>query len=577
MFSKLFEKVKPWWPLLLTIFFGLVIGRTLFSKSLAVTHDLEIHAARTANYYLALRQGQIPPRWAPNLNYGFGYPVFNFSYHYPYLISAMLFGLTSNIELSLNLFMVFSIILGGLGIYLLSFLKIKKHSQSFIIALSYMTAPYILLNTFVRGALGEIGFWSLLPWVMVFLMLKKNTQKWWYLSLFPIILVCFFLSHQVLVMISLPILLGWILIEEKSLKNKDQKIDGKESVILFLLVAFSILMVMWSWLPMVMEKGLIKTSLPNFMEHSYAEQFPQFSRLFWSKWEYSGLVDRSENGRFTQMIGWVYLVVALIAFIKLLSQKPKAKSYKSLILIYWLVVFVGSVFLMTSASKIVWQIISPLQMLQHPWRLTGFTIISGIMLWLELLSMKKIHFNLVRFINLFTLVSSIWVIIFWARPVATFSKPVEQWLEYHLTGDSYGELQPLWFDSGKNLKDFERLYFVDTLGNMSILNPINLIWQGSNISYDIDPQSDGWVVQKTMYYPGWQVMINDQLVNIDYQTASWSGRVVFPVQKGADQVTVSFSDQKTRRLMADVISLVGLIGWLSLLSYRLWIQMRSRK
>jgi len=183
------------------------------------------------------------------------------------------------------------------------------------------------------------------------------------------------------------------------------------------------------------------------------------------------------------------------------------------------------------------------------------------MIWLEwLISNKKII--LVKLINGLALVSSIWAIWFWAKPVATFHKPVEQWLEYHLTGDSYSELTPVAFDRGENLAFPEKLYFLDGGDNLSKLEPINLIWTGNLISYNFETTQSGRVIQKTANFPGWKVEVNGQPINIDDNVASWSWRVTYWVGGGSNQVKVFFDDEKTSRELANRLSVLGVGLWL---------------
>ncbi|MCL4208195.1 hypothetical protein KJZ63_01000 [Patescibacteria group bacterium] len=556
---KFFAK-SFWLYALLVVFVSLIVSRSLFNNNLATTHDLEIHAARTANYYLALKQGQLPPRWAPNLNYGFGYPVYNFSYHYPYFVSALLFGITDSVELSLNLFMAGSVLIGGLGVYLLAWLKLGekykgRSGQAFIISLAYLTAPYILLNVFVRGALGEIGFWSLLPVVMIFFLLRQHTHQWWYLLAFPILLVAWFLSHQVLVLLSLPVLILWQVVEVGGVK-KFLRSDWRTWLGLIFL---SLLMVLFSWLPMVTEKKFVALGYDNYQPHSYAEQFPPNGWLLYSPWEYSGLVDRSENGRFTRMIGFEYWLVAVGGV--WLIGKGYGKSKNKAKYFFWLGAFWTTLFLMLPISLGIWKICPPLQYIQHPWRLIGWCVVAGTMIWLEWLINNK-NSAIVKLINGLVLLSSIWAIWFWAKPVATFHKPVEQWLEYHLTGDSYSELTPVAFDRGENLAFPEKLYFLDGNDNLSKLEPINLLWTGNLISYNFETTQSGRVIQKTANFPGWKVEVNGQPINVDDNVASWSGRVTYWVSGGANQVKVFFDDKKTSRELANRLSILGLGLWL---------------
>ena len=66
--------------LVVLVFACVCFLRQLWLPGFPYTHDGENHLARIANYAVALRQGQFPPRWAPSFWAGYGYPVFNFNY-----------------------------------------------------------------------------------------------------------------------------------------------------------------------------------------------------------------------------------------------------------------------------------------------------------------------------------------------------------------------------------------------------------------------------------------------------------------------------------------------------------------
>ena len=157
--------MKSKWPYLLLIFISLILLRNLFVSGFPDTHDGHNHVARLANLWLTLRAGQFPPRFAPNLDHGFGYPVFNFNYYLPLLLAVIfkLFKVVSNFEASLKAAFISFYIIGGWGIYTwLS--KYLKKPLAILAAIVYLTTPCQLVNIFVRGNIGEVAALGILPW-----------------------------------------------------------------------------------------------------------------------------------------------------------------------------------------------------------------------------------------------------------------------------------------------------------------------------------------------------------------------------------------------------------------------------
>src|SRR5512143_3061861 len=61
----------------------------LLHPGLPVTHDGPDHVARIANFYQSLSEGNIVPRWAANLNWGYGHPILMFLYPIPSYVASV--------------------------------------------------------------------------------------------------------------------------------------------------------------------------------------------------------------------------------------------------------------------------------------------------------------------------------------------------------------------------------------------------------------------------------------------------------------------------------------------------------
>ena len=68
---------SPWFWLILVSILPLV---PMVHEGIPLTHDGRIHIARIANFYASLTEGNVVPRWASNLNWGYGSPIVEFVY-----------------------------------------------------------------------------------------------------------------------------------------------------------------------------------------------------------------------------------------------------------------------------------------------------------------------------------------------------------------------------------------------------------------------------------------------------------------------------------------------------------------
>jgi len=61
----------------------------LFRPGLFIAHDSQDHVARIANFYQNLSEGILIPRWAANLNWGYGHPILMFLYPLPSYVASL--------------------------------------------------------------------------------------------------------------------------------------------------------------------------------------------------------------------------------------------------------------------------------------------------------------------------------------------------------------------------------------------------------------------------------------------------------------------------------------------------------
>ena len=107
--------------LLILIIISFVFTLDLFHPGLPVTHDGKDHLFRIANFYQNLKEGNIVPRWAGNLNWGYGHPILEFLYPLPsYLASLFHFAGFSFIDSAKIVF--------GLGMFFSGLLRKSLHN-----------------------------------------------------------------------------------------------------------------------------------------------------------------------------------------------------------------------------------------------------------------------------------------------------------------------------------------------------------------------------------------------------------------------------------------------------------------
>ena len=113
MFMKFLKNNK--WLIGIILLSILPMAQMFTTTALPHTSDGAMHLARTASYYKEVMRGQFPVRWAGDLNYGFGTPIFNFFHPLPYMITTVMVALGASLTGALKLSFLLSFLGSGIG------------------------------------------------------------------------------------------------------------------------------------------------------------------------------------------------------------------------------------------------------------------------------------------------------------------------------------------------------------------------------------------------------------------------------------------------------------------------------
>ena len=170
-----------WLVVIFIILTSLITLRDLFKPGFYTSHDGIHQIVRFYYFDQSLREGQIPPRFAGGLLNGFGYPLFIFSYHLPWLIAEPLHLAGLSIFDSIKMTFLLGFIFSGIAMYFFQ-KAIFGTLAAFVGTTLYLFAPYRFSNIFVRAAIGDATSFIFPP--IIFLALYKikhsltDKRKW---------------------------------------------------------------------------------------------------------------------------------------------------------------------------------------------------------------------------------------------------------------------------------------------------------------------------------------------------------------------------------------------------------------
>ncbi len=149
----------------LVCLFGLIAVTPLWRGSLPQTADGIIHLYRLVELDNLFRHGVLFSRWAPDLVYGLGLPLFNFYAPLSYYLAEVFHLLGLSLVNALKAVFCLAILGSGATMYLYV-RDLFGETAAIVAAVAYMYAPYQLYDSFFRGILPEALVLAFFPMVM---------------------------------------------------------------------------------------------------------------------------------------------------------------------------------------------------------------------------------------------------------------------------------------------------------------------------------------------------------------------------------------------------------------------------
>lgn len=140
-----------------------LLSAPLFVSGFIEAHDLPVHISRVVATVEGFKDGQLLPKIGPDLMNGFGY-AWNIFYAplSAYIPAFLSFFLPSYIG-AVKLFIFLTLFLSGIFMHKFVFNISKSTRVSLISSILYVSAPYRLVDIYIRGAMGEVLTFVFLP------------------------------------------------------------------------------------------------------------------------------------------------------------------------------------------------------------------------------------------------------------------------------------------------------------------------------------------------------------------------------------------------------------------------------
>ncbi len=496
------------------------------SSDLPHTHDGFVHLVRIGAYFKALSDGQILPRWAGDLNFGYGMPLFNFIYQLPYLIASAFVALGASLVVSFKLTVITSYLIGAVGIYLFAKELFEDEKKVLLVSLLYQFAPFRIVELLVRGSFGELYTYAFLPFILygIAKLCKKPELK--FVAITSIATALLVLSHNSISLVFFGIAFLFLIVYARSRKAFLWSLASLTS---------GLLASSFYWLPALLEHKYTYGNL--FMKDLYTNYFPTVAQLLIPNITNHPAL---QNGGVSVQIGLFHCIPILLGIWYLFGKKKNNTVTRHIF--FSLIIIAGSLFLMLPISKILWQHVSLLRQFQFPWRLLApisiATSILGI-LYMQISLLKK---PFIFWLLMLSIVFS--TAFYWVPPLGYdhITDEKEYW-NYPLDTTYFGETNVIW--SAGSAKEYpkERVHAIEGTATISDFTKKTTIH-----TFMAESTESAKLVDHTQYFPGWNVYVDTQKVPIQFQDPNWRGLITFSVPAGRHNIIVKFEDNKIRTI-----------------------------
>jgi hypothetical protein len=532
------------------------------------------HDARHSVYFLQMfdlsfRDGAWYPRWAADMVFGYGYPLWLILAPIPFFLGEAFhlvgFDFVSAVKIVDGLAVFFS----ALTMYLFASRVLGKNA-GLVAAMAYVYIPYHLVDLYVRAAQAELVSFVFPPLVCWAFYQLVTTHRSRYIAFAALAYAGLILSHIAMAVLFTPIIgiyLLFLLLQNFSQTEHAPRttysvfrVPLKSSIRFTFYSAFSIALALGLaaifMLPILFEQRYLTSDPLIGGFFSYRKHFLNANQLLSPFWGY-GYAGESGTDLFSLQLG---LMPVLLTFIGLWAIGKTNGAIRAHIILF-AVILVSVVFLMLPISAPLWEPFAAIvAFVQFPWRLL---IVSA--LALAFLSGAALHAlpddgrdlaPVLAIVLLFVTAKFPYTLPQHTDAVFNYQTQMEfEVKDRELLGDT------IWMtgDRPQDSPLVEQYINGEKLRKAIALDEgvqvETLRSGGQSVDVRVEANASARVMVYTRYFPGWIATIDAQAIEV--QPYGEQGLILVTVPPGMHVVQLRFVDTPIRQIGA-VISFLSL-------------------
>jgi hypothetical protein len=563
----------------------------LARASLPTFTDAEMHAYRTYEIIAAWQAGVLYPRWAPDLFYAFGYPVFHYYAPLSYYLGAaygwLFGGATAAAVAGVKFVLVASAFLGAMGMYL--FVRDRWGGLAGVVsAAAYSLSPYMVyIDPHARGDAPETLAIALAPWLFWAFARLRRTASPGDVAIAAVVLAALILSHNLMALVFFGLLLLWLAWDvvfgqmffgAYPAGDRPTSASFRRRIVAALAAAvlLGLGLSAFMWLPAILERNAVQfRNVASGTYFDFRRHFIDLSELFAP----AQIFDLGATQmRFHHSVGVAQWVLASLGVLTVFRPRLRRLS-----VLFFSFAGLGLLYLMLPASRSVWEAMPPMAYFQFPTRFLGpaavvLGVLAGAALgWADVLPWRRGRAGLAAGAVAACVLAALPLLY---PPAWPDFGPVsaQRILDTELNGRGIGttsanDFLPVGARVVPGPQD--SLLASYAAGQVDKLNRATLPEGTVAEVVEHGPQHDRFQIRGevefvlrlfTFYFPGWTAFVDGQPVEI--MLSEPEGWITFWVPPGTHDVLVRLEDTGVRQL-AWAVSALSLAALVALTWWRL--------
>lgn len=358
--------------LLALVLLGLFAANPLLDPRLPEAHDVRFHLYRLVQLDSLIEDGVLFSRWAPELAYGYGYPIFNYYAPTAYYVAEVFHLLGFSFTTALRL--TFALALVGMALAMYIWVRdVFGPVPAFVAAVAYTAAPYMMILLLFRGALAELVALALLPAILWATQRFVARCCFGYGVLGAALYALLILTHNITAMLFTVVLLSYgICLATVAWLKKPGRRSWRRMALVILQLLFVLViglgLACFFWLPALIERDLVhiyQLYLPAALR--FEANFAQLENIFGPPVPADPLLVYQSR----PMSSLHLEAVALAIFAVIGVWRLRGWCTQRITVLFALVGAVASIFMALPISAPIWQHVPLLPFVQFPWRFLG--------------------------------------------------------------------------------------------------------------------------------------------------------------------------------------------------------------